>query len=151
MEKQDVLRRSDLTNGLTDKEIEDLSHIVYKRHATKGEMLFKEGDASDELFIIAKGRIGVLIYSTTDPGQTEHIASLRDGDIFGEFSMIDGTPRSATVAIEEDSDLLFISYVDFHRYLNENEHVGFLVMNNIAKILTYKLRKMNLIYRNAAL
>ena len=151
MESIDTLRRCELTNGLNDAEIESFLKIVHRRHAKKGETIFKEGDNSDELFIVSRGRVSVLIYSSSQQGEMELLTSLRDGDLFGEFSMIDGSTRSATIVVEEEADLLFISYLDFHRYLQENEHVGFVIMSNIAKILTSKLRKMNLEYRNAAL
>lgn len=151
MELIDTLRRCELTNGLNDTEIEGFLKIVHRRHAKKGETIFKEGDNSDELFIVSRGRVSVLIYSSSHQGEMELLTSLRDSDLFGEFSMIDGSARSATIVVEEEADLLFISYLDFHRYLQKNEHVGFIIMNNIAKILTSKLRKMNLEYRNAAL
>lgn len=151
MESIDTLRRCELTNGLNDAEIEGFLKIVHRRHTKKGETIFKEGDNSDELFIVSRGRVSVLIYSSSQQGEMELLTSLRDGDLFGEFSMIDGSTRSATIVVEEEADLLFISYLDFHRYLQANEHVGFVIMSNIAKILTSKLRKMNLEYRNAAL
>ncbi|RKY54434.1 MAG: hypothetical protein DRP89_04970 [Candidatus Neomarinimicrobiota bacterium] len=146
-----VLRRSDLTHGLTDSEIEDLAKIFHSKHAKKGDVIIREGDPSSELYIISKGRVGVLIYSSSQPGEKEKITTLRDNDIFGEFSMIDGTSRSATVVTDEDSDFIYVDYLDFHRYLEENEHVGFFIMRNIAKILTAKLRMMNFEVRNAIL
>ncbi|MCK4715832.1 MAG: hypothetical protein KAT54_03415, partial [Candidatus Marinimicrobia bacterium] len=51
--------------------------------------------------------------------------------------------RSASIVAEEDSNFLYVDYLDFHRFLEENEHVGFIVMRNLAKILTAKLRKTN--------
>ena len=90
-----------------------------------------------------------MICSSSQPGEKEKITTLRDNDIFGEFSMIDGISRSATVVTNEDSDLIFVDYLDFHRYLEEKEHIGFIVIRNIAKILTAKLRMMNFEVRNA--
>lgn len=145
----DVLRRSELAHGLNDSEIEDLGKIFHSKHARKDEVIIREGDPSSELYIISKGRVGILICSSSRPGEKEKITTLRDNDIFGEFSMIDGTSRSATVVTNEDSDLIFVDYLDFHRYLEEKEHIGFIVIRNIAKILTAKLRMMNFEVRNA--
>ncbi len=104
----DVLRRSELAHGLNDSEIEDLGKFFHSKHARKDEVIIREGDPSSELYIISKGRVGILICSSSQPGEKEKITTLRDNDIFGEFSVIDGTSRSATVVTNEDSDLIFV-------------------------------------------
>jgi len=147
----DILRNSELTHGLTDSELEELGRLFRNRHINRGESVFREGEPSEELYIIAKGRVSVLIYSTSHVGEYEKIASLLDGELFGEFSLIDGIPRSATVTADEDTDLIFVDHVAFHRHLAANEHIGYIIMRNIAKILTGKLRKTNFEMRNAIL
>ncbi len=146
---EDALRQSELTHGLTDTEIKDLAQVFHPRHIKKNETVFKEGDPGNDLYLIHRGRIAVLIQSTRLPGEKEKIAVLCDNDIFGEFSLIDSSTRSATVVAEEDSNILYVDYLDFHRYLQENEHVGYLVMRNLSRILTGKLRKMNFELRNS--
>ncbi len=147
----ETLRHSELTHGLTDSELEALGSLFRNRHVGRNETIVKEGEPSEELYIIVRGRVSVMIYSTSHPGEKEKIASLRDNELFGEFSLIDSSPRSATVTADEDTDLIFIDHVAFHRHLMANEHVGFLIMRNIAKILTGKLRKTNFDMRNAIL
>ncbi|HPC35438.1 MAG TPA: cyclic nucleotide-binding domain-containing protein [Candidatus Marinimicrobia bacterium] len=146
-----ALRNSEMTHGLSDAELEALSHLFRCRHVKRDEIIFREGEPSEELYLIAKGRVSVLIYSVSLPGKSEKIASLRDNELFGEFSFIDGSPRSATIMAEEETDLIFVDNVALYRYLDENEHVGYIVMRNIAKILTGKLRRTNLEMRNATL
>ena len=146
-----VLRNSELTHELTDSEIEALSGLFHSRHIARDETIFKEGEPSEELYIIAKGRVSVVIYSTAQAGEREKIATLRDNELFGEFSLIDSSPRSASVTADENTDLIFVDNVAFHRHLAANEHCGYLIMRNIAKILTGKLRKTNFELRNAIL
>jgi CRP-like cAMP-binding protein len=146
-----TLRVSDLTHRLTDAELEALAGLFRCRHIKRDEIIFREGEPSEELYIIAKGRVSVLIYSVSLPGKCEKIATLRDNEIFGEFAFIDGSPRSATVVAEEDTDLIFVDNVALFRFLDENEHIGYLIMRNIAKILTGKLRQTDLEMRNAIL
>jgi len=151
MNTVEILRNSELTHGLSDAELENLGRLFRGKHVKRDETVFREGEPSEELYIIAKGRVSVLIYSTSHPGEREKIASLRDNELFGEFSLIDGSPRSASVTADEDTDLIFIDHVAFHRHLTANEHIGYIVMRNIAKILTGKLRKTNFEMRNAIL
>ncbi len=147
----EILRRIELTHGLTDTELEALAQLFHAKHVKKDQIIFREGDPSEDLYIIDRGRVGIHIYSVSKPGTTEKIATLRDRDIFGEFSMIDGSTRSATVIAEEDTDLIFVDHLAFHRFLDANEHVGYVIFRNLAKILTAKLRKTDLEMRNAIL
>jgi len=138
-------------HGLSDAEIGSIAHLFRHRHVVRDEIIVKEGEPSEELYIVAKGRVSILIYSVSQPGEFEKITSLRENELFGEFALIDGSPRSATVIAEEDTNLIFIDHIAFHRHLDANEHVGYLIMRNIAKILTGKLRKTNFEIRNAIL
>lgn len=148
MSVSDVLRKSPLCNGLSDAEIEEVTPLFHSRHAKKDEVILKEGEQSQDLYIISRGRVSIQIYSSRSPGQRERIAILRDNEVYGEFAMIDGSTRSASVIVEEDSNFIYVNYLDFHRFLEVHEHIGFIVMRNIAKILTQKLRATNLEIRN---
>jgi CRP-like cAMP-binding protein len=144
----EILRSCELCNGLTDTEIESLAALFHTQHARPNEVLLKEGEKSNQLYIVSRGRVAVLVYSSISPGEREKIATLHDYDIYGEFALMDGFARSASIVAEEDSDLIYAEYLDFHRFLEKNEHIGFVVMRNLAKILTAKLRKTNLEIRN---
>jgi len=144
----EALRRSELCNGLSDAELESFVKIFHCKYAKKNEVVLKEGEPSNELYIISRGRISVNILSSSSPGEYEKIATLKDNDVYGEFAMLDGSTRSASIVAEEDSNFLYVDYLDFHRFLEKNEHVGFVVMKNLAKILTAKLRKTNFEIRN---
>jgi len=143
VDKQEILRRCEITNGMADREVEAFSDIFQIVHFQRGDIIFREGETSNDLYVIDKGIIDVVIYSKVHLGESERIAKLKDGDIFGEFSMLDGAERSATLIAEEDTDLMVAAYIDFHRFLENREHVGFLVMRNLARTLTVRLRKMN--------
>jgi len=149
MTKLEILRQNDLTHGLTDPELSELAELFRSKHAKRGEVIFREGDPSNDLYIIGRGRVNVLIFSSSQPGQMEQITTLKDNDIYGEFSLIDGSRRSATIIADEESDFLYISFLDFHRFLENHHRIGFIVMRNISKILTAKLRRMNFEVRNA--
>lgn len=149
MNTVEVLRHSALCYGLNDNEIENLATLFHTKHARQNEIIVREDEKSNQLYIISRGRVGVLVYSSVSPGEREKIASLRDYDIYGEFALMDGFARSASIVAEEDSDFIYVEYLDFHRFLENNEHIGFIVMRNLAKILTAKLRKTNLEIRNS--
>jgi|UPI00039E03E8 CRP-like cAMP-binding protein len=146
-----ILRRNDLTSGLTDDECKQLANLSHLKHVPKEQVVVKEGEQSSDLYIIGRGRVGIFLYSVTQPGALEKIATLIDNELFGEFSMIDGSRRSATVIAEEDTDLIYIDNLALQRFLNDHEHIGYLFYRNLAKILTKKLRNTDLEIRNALL
>lgn len=147
----DVLRRSELCHGLSDEELRLLAGIFHSKQFRTNDVILKEGEPSNDLYIIGRGRVKVVMSSSTSPGNREKIATLRDNEIYGEFALIDGSTRSASVIAEEDSFCLYADYLDFHRFLEENEHIGFVIMKNLAKILTGKLRKVNFELRDSSL
>ncbi|HDN59046.1 MAG: hypothetical protein DRP88_02380 [Candidatus Neomarinimicrobiota bacterium] len=146
-----VLRENFVTQGMLDEEVKLLSEKFRATHYKEGDVIIEEGNPSSELYVIDKGRVSVQIYSTRAKGEKEIIAYLKDGDVMGEFSFIDGAPRSASVIAEEDTRLICADYLELHRFLDEHEHIGYIFLKNIARILTAKLRSMNLGIRDATL
>ncbi|MBN2601655.1 MAG: cyclic nucleotide-binding domain-containing protein [Candidatus Marinimicrobia bacterium] len=146
----DALRRSELCNGLNDNELKLMSEIFHSRQVNRNKIVLKEGEPSNDLYIIVRGRVKVVMSSSAIPGDFEKIATLKDNEIYGEFALLDGSTRSASVIAEEDSFFLYADYLDFHRFMEENEHIGFIIMKNLAKILTAKLRKTNFEMRDGA-
>lgn len=146
----DVLRRSELCHGLNDEELHLLAGIFHSKQFQAKAVILEEGEPSNDLYIIGRGRVKVVMSSSASPGNKEKIATLRDNEIYGEFALIDGSTRSASVIAEEDSFCLYADYLDFHRFLEEHEHIGFIIMKNLARILTGKLRKVNFELRDGS-
>ena len=93
--------------GLSDAELQSLAVVVEVRTAHPGELIFREGDTSRELYLIRTGKI--VITSQGDGGHTEHIlAKLTDGDEFGELGFLDGSPRSATARAARRTEMVVL-------------------------------------------
>jgi CRP/FNR family cyclic AMP-dependent transcriptional regulator len=65
----------------------------------KSEVIFKEKDLGDEMYIICSGKVRL---STTAPGQEVDLGTLETAEFFGEMALVDCSPRSATAIAEED-------------------------------------------------
>ncbi len=92
-----------------------------------GATVVREGDRGDALCIIVQGTVEVY-------QDDRALRRLGSGDYFGEISLIDGKPRSATVVALDDVVLLELSSADFDSLLNV-PHVARVVMTNLAQII----------------
>jgi CRP-like cAMP-binding protein len=86
----DLLRLVPLFNGMTDRSFEAVARLASEADFAAGEELVRQGAPGDTFLIIASGRAKV-----TRDGKT--LRELGPGDFLGEISLIDGSPRTATV------------------------------------------------------
>jgi CRP-like cAMP-binding protein len=125
-----LLASSDLMRHLPAEQIERILPCIDDRQLKKGEILFRNGDPGDALYIIGSGKVEVL---SEDP-RTEAsrggaasgsaIAVLGKGNAFGEMSLLAGDPRTATIRAVEDSDLLKIDKSVFERLVAEDPQMA---------------------------
>ena len=78
---------------------------VRKEHYEKGATIFFEGDPGDAMFIVESGSVGIV---KEVEGETIRLATLNDGELFGEMAIIDGGKRMASAVAQEDSVVLKI-------------------------------------------
>jgi len=99
-----------------------------------GEVLFREGDPADMLYMLASGALGVSVQG--DQGEQRRIARIAPPETIGEMALISHAPRSATVTALRDSVLLALSRSDFERLIERWPSV----MLYLSKLLSDRLR-----------
>src|SRR6266481_1807804 len=97
--KRKFLQRVSLFQGISRREFGHLFQALVVRPYAPGEILFHEGDIGRALFILESGR--VEISRKTPDGGTRPMTVLNPGDYFGEMSLLDELPRSASAAAME--------------------------------------------------
>lgn len=83
----------------------DTLSAKYGRKVQAGELLFREGDEGDDMFVIRSGSIRVYLEAA---GTEKTLAILGPGDFVGEMSLLNGKPRSANAMVHEDGELLVV-------------------------------------------
>jgi CRP/FNR family transcriptional regulator, cyclic AMP receptor protein len=123
--------------------IEKIASMMKKKQVRAGEIIIREGDEGDTLFIILNG--SVRIQKTTLQNEPYTVVILKESHnvYFGELALIDNDRRSATVVAESDCELLSLSRKDFSTLCEEDFELGFRVVMQIARKLSGSLRKMN--------
>ncbi len=106
---------------------------AFSRRFTAGEEIFRMGDRGQSAYIIERGKVEV---STMRVGEKMIIAELGNGEIFGEMSMMDDAPRSATVTATEDTEVIVIDRARFHRPCGNRDPL----MNMLLRVLLTRLR-----------
>ncbi|MDP3029657.1 MAG: cyclic nucleotide-binding domain-containing protein, partial [Deltaproteobacteria bacterium] len=117
---------------------EELFHLAkrFKRlRARKGEIICREGDPGNSLFIIKSGMVGVYVKKE---GQDNLIAQLHRGDFFGERAILTGEPRMATVKAALDVELFELKKVDFEELLYKHPSVAL----HISRVISSRFSKV---------
>ena len=101
-----VLRREPLFKCLRDEQIDGLVGSAEVKYFGRGEAVVEEGAEGESMFILLEGTAQV---SVSKDGSLIRVGVLREGDCFGEMSLLTGEPRTATVRAEKDCEVLEIS------------------------------------------
>lgn len=100
-------------------------------------MLFHEGDAGDELYIVSSGKL--KIGRESSDGRENLLSVVGPGEIIGELSLFDPGPRSTSVTAVSQSELLSLKHDDLTTWLNERPQAAM----NLLKALAQRLRRTN--------
>jgi branched-chain amino acid transport system substrate-binding protein len=106
-----LLNEIDLFMYLSDEMKEGLSKRMKLHHFQASDIVFKQGDKGDSLFVIREGVVGVWI--KMDDGDAIEVARLGAGSFFGEMALLTGEPRTASIITKTESYLYEITKKDF--------------------------------------
>jgi CRP-like cAMP-binding protein len=150
-----TLKRTDMFYDLLSSHLEMISGLCQERNARTGEIIFEENTPGAELFVIVRGEIEVLVDPAFVGGAPARkgsgpvtIATLRDGQTFGEISLVDQGLRSASARCATDNTkLLVIPRDKLLALCVSTPELGYRVMKNIAADLAFKIRNSDLAIR----
>ena len=121
--------------GLNDDRLRELNKISVRRKFSKNTILFSKGDESDSLYLIIKGYVQAVI--SNEQGREMVLNHFGPGEFFGEFALLDGQPRSATVITREATEVIIIRRDDFHKIVLSEPAVAL----SLLKVVLKKLRQ----------
>ena len=132
------LREVGLFGALSDEFLEHLVGTLTTMRVMPGESVFKEGDPAREMYVVLDGEAEVLKKSRR--GRETRVAILGPNDCFGEMSIIDMQPRSATVRALGPARLLKITTEEMDALYRHDLKSYTLIVLNIARDLSRRLR-----------
>ena len=133
----EVVRGATLFAGLDDESTSALMKFMKPRSLRRGTVLFHEGDAGDELYIVSTGKL--KIGRESSDGRENLLSVVGPGEIIGELSLFDPGPRSSSVTAVSQSELLSLKHEDLTTWLKDRPQAGL----NLLKALAQRLRRTN--------
>jgi CRP/FNR family cyclic AMP-dependent transcriptional regulator len=131
------LKEMEFFSGISEPILTKLAGMMKEVRFTKNNSIISQGERSRSLYVITDGRAKVFI--TDEQGHQTIYSFLKKGDYFGELSLLDDAPRSATVVTLEDITALILSHAKFNEFVNN--HPG--VCWSLFKALSTRMRQMD--------
>lgn len=148
-----TLSLTEMFDNLSATQLELVASICEPLTLDNQNIIFKENDGSDELYVIGRGTVEILVNPSFVGGGDETyesvvIAELRQGQIIGEVALVDQGLRSATVKVSQNGTFLLRIPRDRLMLLCDTyPELGYKIMKNLAADLALKIRNTDLTVR----
>ncbi|HWS87428.1 MAG TPA: DUF1003 domain-containing protein [Pyrinomonadaceae bacterium] len=129
----EALRSVPLFASLGDESAEALRELLELELRPAGSVLFRKGERGGAMYLIEGGRVRIHIRDRG--GDDVTLAELAAGDFFGEMSILDGKPRSATATVSEEARLAVLSREHFHDFVQRSPEVALSMLAAITERL----------------
>jgi CRP/FNR family cyclic AMP-dependent transcriptional regulator len=141
-----ILSDATVTRGLEPADLEQLLQQATVDIVPQGRIVLAEGQHSDALYMVLSGCLKVMFLTANRKNYANRVRdiplnTLSPGDCFGEYSLIDSEPVSASVVAVEPSLLLKITKTTFDATLAANDRLAKIIYRNLLHILVRRLRK----------
>jgi len=138
----ETLKKCEIFSGLKDYELEVIGEIAKAAEYKAGSRIFEENSIATNLFFICKGKVEIRMRSSQGKGMLP-IDELESGEMFGWSAVT--TPHSFTAAAHtlEDSELIVFKGEVLRDLFKKNNHIGYLVMMQVASVISSRLRNLN--------
>jgi len=133
----ELFGRCSLFTELSPTELEAVARSAERREFGRDEVIFVANEPADGLYVVAAGRVKVCVSSAG--GKELILATLGNGQFFGEMALLDEAPRSATVVAQLPATTYRIRREDFDRLLDSHPSIG----RKLLRELSQRLRRAN--------
>ncbi|HYR58837.1 MAG TPA: cyclic nucleotide-binding domain-containing protein [Chthoniobacteraceae bacterium] len=145
---REKLKTTVLFGEFTPEEIDEFVELCDVTDASSGDTIVKQDDTGDCMFVLVTGEAGVVHHRD---GHDVALATLREGDFFGELALVDEGPRSADVQALSDCTLLRITQAVISAVAGVYPTAAFKFLIAIGRILVSRLRQSNQRYVDSLL
>lgn len=150
--KEEILEFK-IFEGITLEELDALYEISQEISYKSGDVILEESSfgADSDFYVILQGNVKVEIQASlkhSDGKVSKRLAVLKIGDVFGEMGLLRSRRRSAQVSAYSDLTVLKVNQKKLFQLFVYNPRLGFLIMRNLAAILSDRIMDMNFMWRD---
>lgn len=142
-----ILKTANLFGGLDKKEIKALAEKMYYCEFDKNSSLVYEGEMGNELYIVVEGKVDISIEEKSETAKQQRglisVAKIEAGDFFGEMSMLEQEPRSATCTAISNVKALVLKSKDFLSLIEDNPKLAGKILTNMLGTTASRLMSTN--------
>ncbi|MBL8120661.1 MAG: cyclic nucleotide-binding domain-containing protein [Anaerolineae bacterium] len=117
--------------GLQDRQLQRLARRFTERTFAAGETIVTQGTLGIGLFVIESGKVNAV--RLNPDGSSTVVNSLGSTEFFGELSLLDDAPRTASVVATEETKCLVLTQLDFMSVLHEDADIPIIMLKELAK------------------
>jgi len=132
-DRPDALTGVEMFAGLSPEARQRVIAAAVPCSYRKGQVLFEQDDPGDSLIVLKRG--AVVVYRTSPAGERAVLTVVRPPDVFGEVSLLDGSPRSASAEAIEDCSALLLSRAAFLELVHSNPAILDAVMRSLGSLI----------------
>jgi CRP-like cAMP-binding protein len=132
----ELLRNVALLQGLDERALASIAALAQRKQYNARDVVVQQGDPGGELFVIVTGHLKVV--SGGADGRDIALNIMGPGEVFGEISLLDGEPRSATAAALDSCELLAIHREPSMRFLESSPKTAI----ELLRVLTFRVRRL---------
>lgn len=132
-EPADTLTGVEMFTGLEPEARQRLIAAAVPRSYRRGQLLFVENDPGESLIVLKRG--SVAVFRTAPTGERAVLSVMRPPDVFGELSLLDGLPRSASAEALEDCSALALSRGAFMELVHTHPRILDAVMRSLGALI----------------
>ena len=137
LELQDI----ELFKGRKVETLAALAACMETRSYSDGQTIFRRGDGGDELFLIRRGKVRIMLPLDTKHGH--HLATFGRGDFFGEMAFLDREQRSADAVAAGEAEIFVLPRARFDALAHEHKVLAANLLEGLARSLAIRLRYAN--------
>ena len=139
MQHADLLAQIPLFEGLSDEDRSALAERLSERAYKTDEMVFGKGDQGSSMYIVLQGAVQIFLPPPDKDTPPVILKDVRTGEYFGELSLFDDKPRSASVKATVDTVLLELTREELGEHLHKSKSAALAILSEMAN----RLRETN--------
>ncbi len=138
---EEMLLKIPVFENLKARELRQVAGIVHRRQYVAGEYVCFQSDPGLGMYVVEQGEVSVILIGAN--GTKKELAVLKDGDFFGELSLLDESPRSASVIALADTNLIGFFRPDLFEIMEKTPGTGLKIVLKVAEMIGERLRHAN--------